>query len=270
MDWPVTKSYCQSVADHYDVPLYYSYRDGGFLREMLRENQPTAPVYFETPTGLQKRGGNGKPNTRRKFPQVSADLRVRFCSPYLKIAVGDAALRNQERFYNSRTLFVTGERAQESPARSKYAKFEVHRSDARGGRLKRHIDHWRPVHDWKTNDVWDIIKDAKLRAHPGYYMSFGRLSCMSCIFASCNQWATIRHIAPDHFDRIAHYEEQFEVTIQRKRSVRQMADIGVVYAQAINNPELVKLALSKHYDAPIVADPWVLPAGAFGESSGPT
>ena len=43
---------------------------------------------------------------------------VRWCSAYLKIDVGAAALRGQARFEGKRTLFVTGERAEESAARA--------------------------------------------------------------------------------------------------------------------------------------------------------
>ncbi len=81
MDWPSTTSYCRSVARALEVPLYLSWKAGGFLREMLRDDAATAAVYFEAPNGsVQSVGGQGPPGTRLWFPQVSADLRHRWCS----------------------------------------------------------------------------------------------------------------------------------------------------------------------------------------------
>jgi tRNA(Ile)-lysidine synthase TilS/MesJ len=60
MDWPSTASYCRAVAAALRLPLYLSWRDGGFEREMLRENQPTAPIRFECPGGtIGISGGHG-------------------------------------------------------------------------------------------------------------------------------------------------------------------------------------------------------------------
>ena len=87
MDWAVTAAYCKAFAKAIGIPIYYSWKQGGFSREMLRENQRTAPICFETPSGEIKSvgGTRGKESTRRKFPQVSADLSVRWCSAYLKV-----------------------------------------------------------------------------------------------------------------------------------------------------------------------------------------
>lgn len=116
MDWPVTEGYIRKAAETFGVRLYFSWKEGGFEGEMLRNNQPTRPTWFETPEGLKKAGGeSGNPGTRRRFPQVSADLRVRWCSAYLKIDVSHRALVHQDRFRGKRTLTVSGKRAEESP-----------------------------------------------------------------------------------------------------------------------------------------------------------
>lgn len=99
MDWAVTRDYCRAFAEAFGMKIYYSWKEGGFEREMCRNNQLTAPTIFEIPGGIAQAGGVlGKPSTRGKFPQVSPDLSVRWCSAYLKIDVGSAAIRNQERF----------------------------------------------------------------------------------------------------------------------------------------------------------------------------
>ncbi|WP_245278090.1 SOS response-associated peptidase [Methylosinus sp. PW1] len=59
-DWPITAGYCRAIAEAFGVPLYFSWRDGGLRREMLRDSEPTASVMFETPEGgVTTVGGRG-------------------------------------------------------------------------------------------------------------------------------------------------------------------------------------------------------------------
>lgn len=276
MDWPITPGYCRALADAFGLPLYHSYKEGGFLREMTRDGTRTAPIFFEKPDGSVGRVGGvaGKESTRMKFPQVSADLSVRWCSAYLKIDVMDALIRNQDRFLNSRTLVVTGERAQESASRAKYKTFEPHRSDTRDGvRRIRHVDHWRPIHAWDETRVWEIIRRFGVVPHVAYKLGWGRLSCMTCIFGSPNQCATIALTFPEFFERIARKEEAFGITIQRARSVRALALAGTAYPAAVAaSPAQLALARSTVWNIPVLIDPadWIMPSGAFGEKAGPT
>jgi len=99
-------------------------------------------------------------------------------------------------------------------------------------------------------------------------MGWGRCSCAGCIFGSPDQWASLRAAAQEQFDRIAAYEKEFGVTIQRKLSVTQQADKGTPYAGI--TPERVTLANSTTYPHEIIMPDWQLPAGAYGESAGPT
>lgn len=277
MDWAVTRDYCRKVAAHFDLPIYFSMKLGGFEREMSRDNAATAPIRFDMPDGAggivtKEVGGKGKPGTRKKFPQVSADLSVRWCSAYLKIDVMSAAICNQDRFLNKRTLVVTGERAEESVARSRYKLFEPHRTDTRNGTRKpRHVDHWRPIHAWNEQAVWGIIKDYGIVPHVAYQLGWSRLSCMACIFGSPNQWATILHVFQDRFAVIETRELEFGVTIRRSQTIRQTAAKGNPYPAAIANPVLVELAKSHEWNCPIAvpATEWQPPAGAFGENAGP-
>ena len=268
MDWPVTRDYCRAVATALRIPVYFSWRMGGFVREMLRENALTAPTRFETPSGEigQAGGVRGKPNTRRKFPQISANLAVRWCSAYLKIDVATIALNNQKRFHNKRILTISGERAEESVARSKYKKFEPDRADRRDGRAKRHIDRWRPVLHWPERQVWDIIERHKINPHPAYHLGWGRVSCMTCIFGSHNQWSSVAQIAPQAIETIADYEQEFGLTIHRTMGVGQRVAAGEPYP--MNG--YVDVALAEKYAEPVFVDDWKMPAGAFGESCGPT
>jgi 3'-phosphoadenosine 5'-phosphosulfate sulfotransferase (PAPS reductase)/FAD synthetase len=271
MDWPCTPSYCDAFAKAYNMPIYHSWRHGGFKREMLRENALTAPVSFETPEGrLGTAGGvRGKQNTRRKFPQVSANLQVRWCSASLKIDVMDMLINNQERFQHGKTLVITGERAQESAARAHYATFEPHRADRRDGkRVKRYIDHWRPIHAWPEEEVWEIIERHKILMHPAYRLGWGRLSCMTCIFGSPAQWASVKAIDPERFEYLEKLEREFDCTIHRTKTLAERIQGAKPYVDM--NPLLIAQSLDEGYEAPIFVNDWKLPAGAFGESAGPT
>lgn len=269
MDWPVTRSYCQAVGDALGIRVLFSWRVGGLEREMLREKCGTAPITFTRGDGtLVTMGGErSKANTRRKFPQVTADLRQRWCSSVAKIDVGDRLLNNDERFLQGKTLVLTGERAEESAGRARYATFERHRRDNRDGRKARWIDHWRPVHAWSEAQVWSIMERHRIHAHPAYWIGAGRASCMCCIFNSKDQWATVQLIAPAHFESVACYEDEFGVTIHRSLTVREQAASGMPWPAA---KQWAHVAMSEHFTLPVFMEQWELPTGAFGESCGPT
>jgi 3'-phosphoadenosine 5'-phosphosulfate sulfotransferase (PAPS reductase)/FAD synthetase len=274
MDWPVTTAYCRAVAKALGLRFYESFKVGGILGEMNRDNVPTAATRFQDQDGVwHEVGGKGRPGTRGLFPQVSPDLRVRWCSAYVKIDVMDRALCNQERFKDGRTLIITGERAEESSNRAGYKTFEPHRADSRNAaRNRRYIDHWRPVHGLDESAVWELIRAAGIVPHVAYQLGWSRLSCLSCIFGSANQWATIAAVFPVHFERVAAREELSGKTIRRGVSVRELAAAGTPYREALERPDLVALANSTAWTVPVLVDPaaWTLPAGAFGESAGPS
>jgi 3'-phosphoadenosine 5'-phosphosulfate sulfotransferase (PAPS reductase)/FAD synthetase len=267
MDWACTEDYCRKLAKAFEVPFYLSWKQGGFEREMLRDGQKTAPTLFEDENhNIQQVGGtHGKEGTRMRFPQVSPDLSVRWCSA---IDVCATAIRNQERFRDKKTLIVTGERGEESTARGNYSMFEPDRADNRDGvKVVRIVDHFRPIRDWKEGRVWRIIKKYKVRCHPAYYLGWGRVSCAACIFGSKNQFASLFKINPKQVDKIADYEESFGVTIKRKESVRELVAKGTPYT-TMQEKDIAD-ALSEEYTCEIFMEKWILPAGAFGESCGP-
>jgi 3'-phosphoadenosine 5'-phosphosulfate sulfotransferase (PAPS reductase)/FAD synthetase len=269
MDWPVTPAYCKAVADALDLPIYFSWKEGGFLRELLRENEATAPVGFETPSGRVIRvGGKGPPGTRRRFPQVSADLSVRWCSAYLKIDVAARVITNDPRLDAATMLLVTGERAEESPGRARYAEAEQHKTTTR----RRLVVQWRPVLRWPESEVWEIIERWRINPHPAYRLGWGRLSCMSCIFGDPRQWRAVQQIAPRAFARIAAYEQQFGTTISREGNVVDRARWAGAVALPPSSAPIVASAMSEEFTEPVVlpSGAWLLPAGAFKRSGGPT
>jgi 3'-phosphoadenosine 5'-phosphosulfate sulfotransferase (PAPS reductase)/FAD synthetase len=272
MDWPITPAYCKAFADAFGVKIYFSWKEGGFKGEMLRENSLTRPTTFETPEGRKTIGGiRGKLSTRLKFPQVSVDLMVRWCSAYLKIDIGASALINQPRFIGIRTVVISGERGEESTARANYEFFEPDRADNRNGRKPRHVDRLRLVKDWTEKQVWDLIRKYKVRVHPCYYMGWGRCSCLFCIFGSKDQFASAFKINPAGGANISMYEDSFGTTIKRNKSIAELVAEGNAYPHITK--ELAELAMSSVYDRAVIMpkeEEWLLPAGAYGESCGPT
>lgn len=269
MDWEVTPAYCNAFAKHFGVPIYYSWKVGGFKREMLRKDQPTAPTRFENGNHeIITVGGKGPNGTRQKYPQVSPDLSVRWCSAYLKIDVCAAAIRNQDRFNGIKTCIISGERGEESAARAKYADLELDRSDNRDGKKNRLVDRWRPIKNWTEKQVWSIIEKYKVRAHPAYYLGWGRVSCKFCIFGNANQFASAYKISPEQGKKIMHYEDAFQCSIKRKKYLAELIPEGKPY-RGVDNNELVSIATSYHYDLSICIENWELPSGAYGESCGP-
>ena len=273
MDWPSTPDYCRKFAEHFGVPIYYSWREYGFEGEMLRKpGQKSHDYLFETPDGTKRVEVKPKegivPQGRMKFPQASADLNVRWCSAYLKIMVAESAIRNQPRLNGLRILTVSGERGEESKARANYSMLECDKTNA-PHRFKRIVDRSRPIKNWLEPKVWEIIKRYHVRLHPAYYLGFGRLSCAPCVFASPSQLASLRIVNPAQFEKVASYESQFGVTIDRKLlSLHQKADKGTPYPNM--KKEDIEDAMSKTFKHSIFMKDWYLPNGAYGESNGPT
>lgn len=270
MDWEITEDYCRKFAEAFGVPIYFSWKKGGFRGEMLRENERTKPTVFETPEGIKETGGNaGKESTRRKFPQISPDLSVRWCSAYLKIDICATAIRNQDRFNGIKTVVLSGERGEESSARAKYAIKEPDKSDLRNGkRVQRYVDRIRPIRDWKEEQVWDIIRRFKVRSHPAYFMGWSRCSCKFCIFGNADQFASAYKVDPDGLEVLAELEDDFGVTMKRTESLAEVALSGEAYPSITD--ELALLSISEVYTHDIFMEEWILPEGAYGESCGPS
>ncbi|MCG3207175.1 MAG: hypothetical protein FOGNACKC_00775 [Anaerolineae bacterium] len=265
MDWPVTPHYCDAVGATFGIPVYHVWRDGGFLREMLRDGQVTGRTFFETPFGLMWKDDPRLTRTvRRMYPQRGAINAGRWCSAKLKIDVARVALNNQPRFRGAKVLTVSGERAEESPTRARYAEFET--DNRAGGRW---VDRWRPVHAWQETQVWEIIERWRVNPHPCYKAGFGRCSCMFCIFGNPNQWATARAISPSLFEVNAHYEREFNHTIIKGTDITSFADRGQPYPY---EPVYAAQCMADSYTGPVILEPgaWRRPLGAFGESAGPT
>ncbi|WP_338125646.1 phosphoadenosine phosphosulfate reductase domain-containing protein [Gluconobacter cerinus] len=188
---------------------------------------------------------------------------MRWCSASLKVDVADRAVRGQDRFLNRRTLVVTGERAEESPARARYAAFEPHRTDTRNGTRRRRLHQWSEAEVWAILERWGVMP-----AYP-YQVGFSRLSCAFCIFGNADQFATLEWMDANRFAKLVGYEKDFGCTIKRDRGLAQLSSEGTVYEAARSRPDLVAACLSDRPLQTVLTENWTLPAGAFGNGGGP-
>ena len=276
MDWPVTRAYCRAFAEAFGMELRFSWREGGFLAETLKENAQSRCVAFE----LEQLDDDGLPvvkvqasskaavSTRRMFPALGANLQTRWCSAMLKIDVMSYAMRNDPAYDHGRFLVVTGERRQESANRATYPEWDLHRVNSKARTT--HV--WRPVIDLKEEDVWNLMKAHGVRPHPAYELGFGRTSCMGCIFGNKDQWATVKDLAPQAFDKISGLEKEFGHTIRKGVSIEELAAQGVSTALEAD-PALRVVSQHEDYSMDDIIVPeglWELPPGAFKECGGPT
>jgi len=271
MDWPFMADYNRKLAEAFGLPIYFSWLEGGFEGEMLKENAYSRPHHIETPDGLitlERDTRRAKPGTRLKFPQVTASLQTRWCSSALKIDVGRRALNNQTRFDGKKVLFITGERREESPNRAKYNQLEPHACDRRSGRKARHVDSWRPVLNWTEEQVWDALQRHGVISPVPYRLGWPRSSCMKCIFNDEVIWATLRHYFPGSLDLIGAYETRFGTTINRNRI--NVIDLSKkAKPLEIDDREALMQAMKRDYSLPIIQQggTWLLPPGAHAKTN---
>lgn len=264
-DWPVTTAYCRAVATAFDVPLYLSWREGGFRAEMLRDNSSTGAMVTELPgREVARTGGQGPPGTRRLFPQLSSDLSVRWCSSYLKTDPCAAAVRMRWP-QRANVLLVTGERREESANRARYARVERHRAST----VERVVTQWRPILDWSEGHVWTRIQRAGIRPHPAYEAGYGRLSCACCIFGGPDEWATFQELRPAQWAHLVALERSFERTMRRAEDIPTLTARGHVFRSV--SPELRRALNGTRYEGElrVPAEEWTLPAGAYRRTGGP-
>ncbi|MFB8378198.1 hypothetical protein [Paenibacillus taichungensis] len=268
-DWPCTESYIESVGQYFGVPVYYQWRDRGIYGEMMRDNQLAGDVFYsEGQETVRLQTLKGKQSTRRKFPAQSADLRIRWCSAAAKADPARRVLNNNPRLRGSqlkpkKILFITGERRTEGGNRANYLKAELHSSTTRF----RVVHHWRPVIDESKAAMFELHKEFAIMPHPAYYLGFGRVSCMGCVFSTQHHWRVIQQIAADRFQQFVNTEQEISHTVDVHMNLIDKAARGVVEkVLPMNDPmlqEWIRLALSKQFTVEdLMMKEWIQPVGA--------
>jgi 3'-phosphoadenosine 5'-phosphosulfate sulfotransferase (PAPS reductase)/FAD synthetase len=257
-DWPCTRSYCGAFAEAFGLRIFYSYREGGIMREVYRNNEPRQDILFQRePGGPYSRipAKRTALNTRLKFPAVSANMQTRWCSSSVKISVL-LSLVCHHPLYQGQFIVLTGERREESSARRKYAAIESFKASTKTRRALQ----YRILLDWTELAVWNILARWNIQPHPAYMLGWPRCSCQLCIFNHPDVWATIATISPDKLDQIAATETDIHFTLYHGKSIQDVAREGQAFTDL--DPFWVSQALGA-FTAPIRPGNWTLPKGAF-------
>lgn len=261
-DWECTAEYCKQFAIAFGLQYFVSCREGGITREIYRCNESRQDVLYQRQTNgpfIHIPSDKKAINTRLKFPAVSADLSTRWCSSTVKIDVLGSVVRHFDE-YDHEVFILTGERREESSARSKYKEVELYRANTKS----RKAIQWRPIIDKDEVWIWDIICRWKVQPHPAYMLGWNRCSCQTCIFGSANIWATINAIEPGKVDAIADLEGFTGFTLYNKINIREKVAAGIPFE---NMTQYWIDQATKFYTAPIIINDWVLPSGAFKKES---
>jgi 3'-phosphoadenosine 5'-phosphosulfate sulfotransferase (PAPS reductase)/FAD synthetase len=132
-----------------------------------------------------------------RFPSSKA----RFCTEELKVKPINEQLNMPILTAGRHVISWQGVRAEESLARSLLSKWQ--RLEQRhAGRLYA----YRPLLDWKIDDVWALHDKHGLSPNPLYAQGMKRVGCMPCIMCRKEELREIASRFPEHIGRIAAWE----------------------------------------------------------------
>jgi 3'-phosphoadenosine 5'-phosphosulfate sulfotransferase (PAPS reductase)/FAD synthetase len=181
-DWKSTPEYCMAFARAFNLKLLFSYRKGGIVGRLLRNNEPLGDVFYQSEPGGEFHCAKSDPNklnTGGRWMQVGSDMKKRWCSSSVKIEVASRILTNDQRLQGSperpvKIVFNTGERHDESTARKNLKEVEVYR----GTRLvsTRNVILFRPNVSISEQQVWQMMKAHRVQPHPCYMIGLSILA----------------------------------------------------------------------------------------------
>lgn len=136
----------------------------------------------------------------------------RWCTSEQKVAPMNKVINK----FSGKLLKVTGERWEESAARSTYSEFvSVTRLNSRD----RQVFGWRPMLAFSESDIWTMVRDTGVQRHVCYDMGCNRLGCAGCIFNSDHQVKIEMRENPHIFEAIDRLETEigYTMSIRGKR-----------------------------------------------------
>lgn len=172
-------SFCDTGNEH-----GWTYRHIEMLREKVWPIETLKPEYgfYEL---AAKRG---------RFPSPKA----RFCTQVLKMQATQRYVKTL--MGDGDVLLLTGVRAAESPAR---AKLEESEFDFFYG-----CDVYRPILNWKIDDVWKIHEKYGIERNPLYDAGARRVGCFPCIMSRKSEIRVIAERFPERINKIRAWEEE--------------------------------------------------------------
>lgn len=216
-EWPGTKELAEEHCKHYGISLQVVRREKGDLLVQVEQRGMWPDSANRYCTSDQKRDQVAKVHTALATQRIT-----------------ELAANGEKR--QIRILNCMGLRAEESPARAKKPAFQ---NDKRLTNGKRQVDIWLPIHNWTTQQVWDVIKASGVPSHAAYSYGMPRLSCMFCIFASRDALMIAGSKNPE---LLAEY-------------VKVEAEIGHTFRKGFKIAE-IKEALDRGEPVPLTAKSW--------------
>lgn len=145
---------------------------------------------------------------RKRFP----DAHRRQCTSDLKRGPIEREIRAILKERNLKLVVnCMGMRAEESPGRSKLTTFKLNERNSKAGR---EWYDWLPVHDMKTQEVFDLIHAEGQQAFWIYYKGMTRKSCCFCIMASRHDLTVASRLRPELYKRYVEKEKELNHTLQ--------------------------------------------------------
>lgn len=133
----------------------------------------------------------------------------RWCTAEQKVAPMDKVINK----FSGKLLKVTGERWEESAARSELPEFcTVPRVTCKA----RRVFGWRPMLAFKEADIWAMVRETGVPRHVCYDMGCDRLGCAGCIFNNDRQVKIEMRENPGIFEEIDRLETELGYTMSVK------------------------------------------------------
>lgn len=162
MEWHNAESHVRKICTAANIPLKVVY--------------PVRPMFEEIGYRWERILSSGKV---RESNVMFPSPQCRYCTANQKRDPMDKYIRS----YSGKLLKITGERWEESKARSTYTEFvKIDRTST----SKRQVYGWRPMLPYTTADIFQMVKNSGVERHSCYNMGASRLGCAGCIFSTDN------------------------------------------------------------------------------------
>lgn len=222
-EWPESLPHCKMLAAHYGIELRVAIPNRSLPDHIERrcamlaaENKNGWPnASLRDCTGACKRDPINKV-IRAGWPSAQCKYCTSDCkrNPIFKVTRLEFPADG-----GTHILSVTGERRQESRNRAKLNELELHKSLSTRNRI---VTSWRPILDFKIEDVWGYIQHTGLPRHVAYDRGNERLSCAICVLASDNDIRNGAIARPDLAERYLAIEKTYGQTFRHKRSLGEI------------------------------------------------
>jgi 3'-phosphoadenosine 5'-phosphosulfate sulfotransferase (PAPS reductase)/FAD synthetase len=224
-EWPQSLPHCRMLCEHYGIPLRVALP----FRPLPQHIERRCKMLAE-----QGKAG-GWPNMQNRYCtshcKVNAiektiragwpSAQCRYCTSDCKRSPIQKVVRAEfpSGDFGVNILSITGERRQESPHRAKLPEMDANKPLTIKGRV---VTNWRPILDYRLEDVWKHIADTGIPRHVAYDKGNERLSCAICVLAKESDIRNGAAECPELAEHFLRIERETGHTFRHKRS---LADI---------------------------------------------